>query len=150
MENAQKIYLVKYEEAFEIHEVIAYFDSRDKAEEFLHRFKTSSEYCEIEEYPLNPKYITNKQADPFCISLVERDNEPFFITMHDYLDEVEEAEREEYKFEFMHCGFVDIINIMLFASTEAEAVEKAIKKRDEIVASGEWERERNKALKSIS
>lgn len=150
MENAQKVYLVKYIEAFEISEVIAYFDNRDKAEEFLNRFKTSAESCEIEEYPLNPKYIINKQADPLLITLGKNDDEPIDIINHDYLGEAEEAEREEYKFEFRQDGFKDVINIMLFASSEDEAVDRAIKKRDEIIASGEWERERNKALKSIS
>lgn len=149
MVNVQKIYQVKYKEEYDIGEIIAYFDSRDKAEEFLQRFKTSSKYCEIQECTLNPKYIVNKQADPYYITLGIKEDVPFLICNHDLIDEAEEAQREEYSLEFKHFKLKEAINIMLFASSEAEAVEKAIKKRNEIVASGEWKKERNKALKFV-
>ena len=140
---------MKHEQAGDIDEVLGWFDCRDKAEDFLVRYRTSSLGYEIVEFPINPKYIVNKLADPYLISLYKVNEEPFDVLKFDYIEQAEAAEREEYRFNFNPKQDLDTIEVMLFASTEEEAVAKAMKKRDEIIASGEWEKERNEALKSI-
>lgn len=143
MKSINKIYIVKPIGFHEMEEFVAIFDSRDKAENFIDRFKTRPTDLEIVEAPLNPEYIVNKQSDPYTVTLRENTNDPINLGFNDLIEMAEAAAREEYDI-FFYDGAErsqGIFNIMLFAGTEQEALSRAIEKRDETVASGEWDKE---------
>ncbi|MBC8988177.1 hypothetical protein H9X96_20680 [Pedobacter sp. N36a] len=143
MENTNNIYIVKPIGFHEMEEIIAIFDSREKAENFIDRFKTRPIDLEIVEAPLNPEYIANKQADPYTVTLRENTNDPINLGINDLIEMAEAAAREEYDI-FFYDGAErsqGVFNIMLFSGTEQEALSRAIEKRDETVASGEWDKE---------
>lgn len=143
MKNILKIYLVKHAEAESIDEVYAYFDTKEKATDFLNRFKTIPQEMEIIEIPLNPKYIANKEVDPYFVSLKGKtETDPFDLIICDYIEQAESAQKEEYSIDFLRNDSIDNGNfkITLFAANEDEATVKAIKIRDEVIASGEWDK----------
>jgi hypothetical protein len=141
MEQTLKGYLVKSIDCYEIDGVQALFDSREKAKAYLHRFKTYREEMEIMEIPLNPKYIVNKLADPYCVSFKGKEKNAFYCEIYDDIDDAAKAEKESYELTFFPGNMYNaMIEIMLFAASEEEAIAKGIKKRDEVIASGEWEK----------
>ena len=143
MENTDKIYIIKPIGFHEMEEIIAIFDNREKAENFIDRFKTRPTDLEIVEAPINPEYIVNKQADPYLVTLRENTNDPINLAVSDLIEQAEAAAREEYDIFFYNGAkrSEGVFNIMLFSGSEQEALLRAIEKRDEIVALGEWDKE---------
>lgn len=141
MDKQLKVYMITFIEVDEIDQVLAYFDSKEKAEAFLNRFKTDTKRYEIVEMPLNPKYIVNKLANPYLITITGKKNKPISVKIFDIIEDVERAEKEDYLMN-SSPGFINFgaIEIMLMATDKKDAKAKAIKKRDELIASGEWDK----------
>ncbi len=149
MDSAGKLYIIGPANPDSLEGIYAIFDTMEKAQDFLVRFKTPT-HLEIVEFPLNPKYIVNKLADPYFVILRKTEKETRDLYIADYIDEAEEAEKEAYSFDFHGCSNKEQgrFNIMLFAASEQEALARAIIKRDQVIASGEWDKTFEEKIKS--
>ncbi|MEQ7800937.1 hypothetical protein ABDJ41_14125 [Pedobacter sp. ASV1-7] len=140
MKAQSKVYLVKPASNQSLDELYGMFDTLEKAETFLNRFKTKMFDVEIVSSDLNPKYYTEKTADPYCILLDKISIIPKEILICSTIDMVEEALKESYHI-FFHSAYGEDGGILIFqclAADEKEAISKTIQKRDELVKSGEW------------
>jgi hypothetical protein len=136
-----KVYLVKPASSQSLDELYGMFDSLEKAETFLDRFKTKMVDVEIVSLDLNPKYYTEKTTDPYCIMLDKISIIPKEILICGTIDMVEEALKEAYHI-FFHSAYGEDGGVLIFqclAADEKEAISKTIQKRDELIKSGEWE-----------
>lgn len=143
MENKSKIYIVKYVDSHSEDEVLAYFSIKEKAIDFLNRFKTKSTELEIVENILDPEFVTNKDEDPYLVSFKGiNEMDPLDSDIYDYIEQAVSAQNQEYSVSFLKDDSINdgYFEIMLFAASKKEAVANALKKRDEVVASGEWEK----------
>lgn len=141
MEQPLKNYIVKPIDSTEIEEIYAFFDSREKANNFLNRFKTCSKELEILEIPLNPEYIVNKLADPYRVTFQGDENRASNCEIYDTIEYAAAAEKETYELSFFSDTdkYRATFDVMLFASSEQEAIAKGRKRRNEVIASGEWD-----------
>ncbi|MFA4870220.1 MAG: hypothetical protein WC623_18625 [Pedobacter sp.] len=140
MKTQSKVYLVKPTSNHSLDELYGMFDTLEKAETFLNRFKTKMFDVEIVSLDLNPKYYTEKTTDPYCILLDKISIIPKEILICSTIDMVEEALKESYHI-FFHSAYGEDGGILIFqclAADEKEAISKTIQKRDELVKSGEW------------
>jgi hypothetical protein len=129
--NAKKIYMVVSETSQLIEEIYGIFDSKEKVEAFVSRFRDRLEY-EIIEQVLNPEYLTCKDKNPYAVDFKKTGDEPFEVLNCACipLDEDVAAGRTSIK--------DNRFTMFLLASSEEEAVTTARAKRDEIINKGEW------------
>jgi hypothetical protein len=140
MKTQSKVYLVKPASNQSLDELYGMFDTLEKAETFLNRFKTKMFDVEIVSSDLNPKYYTEKTTDPYCILLDKISIIPKEILICSTIDMVEEALKESYHI-FFPSAYGEDGGLLIFqclAADEKEAISKTIQKRDELVKSGEW------------
>lgn len=142
MEKQLKSYIVKHIDEECINGILGCFDSKEKAKAFLNRFKNPVKDYEIVAISLNPKYIANKLADPYMVSFKGKRKIPLELEIYDSIEDAELAKKEDYTISFYSKKdtYHGIFDYMVFASSKKEALAKAIKKRDEVIASGEWEK----------
>ena len=108
------------------------FDSIEEAESYTKRFKASPRY-ELLEVPLNPMYDRDSDRTPYRVSfrndrsvsiyvLFEHEDGP----INDYIEKRYDFDRE--------C-----ISAYILAKDESQALEMALKIRDEVLATGMWD-----------
>jgi len=148
--NNQKIYAIQARNWDDLDCVHAIFDSPEKAENFLTRFKTKQD-LRIIELVLNPDYISDKNQDPYRIELAGTKTVPDDVSICTYIEDAEEALVGTFFVDV--CASEDIqqadFSIKVFAQTPEEAISKAIKIRDKGIARGDWHRAHQKVLKVI-
>lgn len=138
--SSQLVYIVKPRSFSSVEEVVAIFDDRQRGEEFMNRFKTKTD-LEIVEQVLNPNFFSDKDRNPYYVSLEKNNLEPRDVFISDLISQADAALEEEYNIDFYHTDPNDegLFTVMLFAENETAAVLKAIQLRKTVVDSGEWE-----------
>lgn len=152
METTKSIFFVTPEEEENLNMCYACFDTYEKANDFLHRFKTNK-HLQIVEVELNPEYLRDKEQDPYFISINIKGNIPNNIYIADNLPDVDAAKDECYEFhyDFNLIPEDGLFFINLFAKDKTEALNKAISIRDSLIANGVamevWQRAFNRYFK---
>lgn len=133
------IYAVQARDWDDLDCVHAIFDSLEKAENFLIRFKTKQD-LRIIELVLNPDYISDKNQDPYRVELAGTRTVPDDISICTSIDDANDALAQRFFIEV--CASPDIeqadFSVKVFAQSPEEATNKAIRIRDEGIARGDW------------
>ncbi|MNK92880.1 hypothetical protein D3C87_1130210 [compost metagenome] len=147
--NKQKIFIVQHLDSEGADDIEAVFDERKKAEAFIKRFKTRA-IMEIVEHVLNPEYLSDKTQDQYHIVLTQTGIVRAEVTVLNFINLSEQAVNEEYSIRKYNKTRIEeaTMEIMLMASTPANALIRALAIRDEIVARGEWKFTNFKSLKN--
>ena len=139
MINTGLVYLVmpKWEDS--ICGAYGCFDTLDKAFDFVNRFKTVPDH-EIMEIELNPDYYSYRQMDPYYVRIGKNDADPIHNYIADMIDEVEDANTENFQITFHGNSGVEggQFGMYLFAPSKKAALEKVIAVRNAVIAQGEW------------
>ena len=139
MSSTGEIYLVVPKGYDSIADVYACFDSEVKAEAFMKRFKTMSDY-QVITLTLNPEYYSHKYMDPYYIKIGKYNSEPAESYIADTIGEAEEAVIEKFETIFYENHGIERghFAMYLFAADEKSAIEKVMAVRNAIIAQGEW------------
>lgn len=123
----QKIYVV---DDYEEQPPRAVFDSIEKAQQYIHRFKMNKKYL-IFEQDLNPDFTIDPERTPTEVSF--EPNGDIHISRIDDGDYIELAEENDYE---PDSG---ILRCFTLAKDESEALINAMKIRDKAIEEGDWE-----------
>ena len=150
MKNIDKIYMIKSHpwESFGHDNMI--FDSKQKAKDFLNRFKTKQN-LEIVEVSLNPTYLIDKEQDPYHLYFWGSSNIPEDIALCRKAEEVEDALIENCTFEGVNLNIKRIgASVYLFASDRDEAIRRGLEIRDKAIAdmSSKFDKLKSKTARS--
>lgn len=119
----RKIYIVFYGDYEHVQDIEAAFDSMEEVEAFRKRFARNG-VLKVMELPLNPKFISDKNRNPYLVSFDKKYKKPIEVTGLFSIDDCELAIKETIKKEG------DLISIYLFAKNKAEAIRVARVKCD--------------------
>lgn len=138
--NNQTIYAVQARDWDDLDSVHAIFDSLEKAENFLARFKTKQD-LRIIDLILNPDFISDKNQDPYRVELAGTKTIPDDVSICTSIEDGEEALAQTFLVEV--CASPDIeqadFSVKVFAQSPEEAIDKAVKIRNEGIARGDWQ-----------
>lgn len=133
------IHLVKPKNYDALNDIYAVFDSKEKATQFVDKFKNRPD-MEIIDGILNPDYSINKTSAPYYISLTQTGSIPKDIFMCDYnLDAKERPEEYNICFYGGAKSSQGLFILKIFAIDQKEALKRAIKIRNAAIRNGEWD-----------
>ena len=141
MNGPKEIFIVQPKDSNLLKDLYACFDSRDKIEPFVNRFKSPLANYQIIRLSINPPYLSNKSQDPYCICVGKYGLMLYESYPADTIDEAEKALNEKSEIIFYPgCGIEDgRFYMYLFADDEDDAFEKTIAARDAAIQKGEWQ-----------
>lgn len=139
MKTNTPIHLVKPKDLDVLNDIYAVFDSKEKATQFVEKFKNRPD-MEIIEGILNPDRNAVKPSAPYYISLAQTGSIPRDIFMCDYNMDVENK-KEEYNICFYGGAKSSqgLFILKIFATDQKEALKRAVSIRNAAIKNGEWD-----------
>ena len=129
------IYLIAQAHENPLEYIDAAFDTREKAQAYLDRYKDNEAemfVCEV-----NPIYHRDNTSNCYYIELERDHNEPLEVMISNNMESAKMAVNDEV-FVNHDGGSSQTISIYLFAKSEEEAVEQALIRRDKAIERREW------------
>lgn len=129
------IYLIGQASDSPLECIDATFDSREKAQAYLDRYKDND--AEIFVCEVNPKYHTDKTSNCYFVEFTKNFDEPIDLVISNKMASAKMAIEDKVVF---NLGFSlsERIGIYLFATSEEEAIELGLIRRKRAFEMGEW------------
>lgn len=139
MKANTRIHLVKPKNYDVLNDVYAVFDSKEKATQFVDKFKNRPD-MEIIDGILNPDYSVDKITAPYYISLAQTGSIPRDFFMCDYNLNTENRQ-DEYNICFYGGtkSSQGLFILKTFAIDQKEALKSAVRIRNAAIRNGEWD-----------
>jgi len=124
------VYSPYYEDVNDIYGV---FDSKERMDEFLYRFKDRADDFEIREMALNPQFPGDKSRNPYCAPFYSDGRANLFIVYDP--TETEKAMNNVHEVDELD-GVPNCLTVYLLAETKDEARTEAIARMEKMVEKG--------------
>ncbi|MHA4896239.1 hypothetical protein ACXZ1K_15915 [Pedobacter sp. PWIIR3] len=129
------IYLIAEQRDNPLEYVDAAFDTQEGAKAYLNRYKDNE--AEIFVCEVNPEYHSDKTSNCYYIELKREKDLPVEVMISNKIASAKMAIAETLEFNTSSVHG-ETIGIYLFATSEEEAVELALVRRNKAIEIGEW------------
>lgn len=129
------IYLIAEAHENPLEYIDAAFDTREKAQAYLDRYKDNE--AEMVVCEVNPIYHRDNTSNCYYIELERDQNEPLEVMVSNKMESAKMAVNDEVVLN-NERGSKPRISIYLFAKSEEEAIAQALIRRDKAIERREW------------